>query len=85
MERRDAVARPIPEEPPVMRIVLGVVESVWRSVAEGVKRVMLANRLVLDGWCEGGNGRLGDNSFTMKTLVKREIVRSFLKVERNSF
>ena len=30
LERRVAVARPMPEELPVMRIVLGVEERLWR-------------------------------------------------------
>jgi hypothetical protein len=41
VERRVAVARPIPEEPPVMRIVDGVVVRVCRSVGVMVKRDMV--------------------------------------------
>lgn len=37
-ERRVAVLRPIPEEPPVMRIVFGVEMRVERDEAVGVKR-----------------------------------------------
>ena len=40
-ERRVAVARPMPEEPPVMRIVLGVLERVLRAEGEGVKSVIV--------------------------------------------
>jgi hypothetical protein len=37
VERRVAVARPMPEDPPVMRIVLGVEDRVCRVEVEGVK------------------------------------------------
>lgn len=40
-ERRVAVLRPMPEEPPVMRIVLGVVERVVKEEGVGWKRVIL--------------------------------------------
>ena len=48
-ERRVAVARPMPEEPPVMRIVLGVLERVLRAEGEGVKSVIVRGFCV-DGW-----------------------------------
>jgi hypothetical protein len=37
VERRVAVARPMPEDPPVMRIVLGDEDRVCRVEVEGVK------------------------------------------------
>lgn len=40
-ERRRAVARPMPEEPPVMTMVLGVDFNVARSMAFGSKSVIL--------------------------------------------
>lgn len=40
-ERRVAVARPIPEEPPVMRIVLGVEFGDARVEREGSKRAIV--------------------------------------------
>jgi len=39
-ERRDAVARPIPDAPPVIRIVLGVDLRVWSVEGSGWKRDM---------------------------------------------
>ena len=57
-ERRVAVARPMPEEPPVMRIVLGVLERVFRSEGEGLKSVIiwlmciwLVHGLIEGCWC----------------------------------
>ena len=41
VERRVAVARPMPEEPPVMRIVLGVDVRDVRAEMEGWKRAMV--------------------------------------------
>lgn len=41
-ERRVAVARPIPEEPPVMRIVFGVEFGDVRVEKEGWKRAIVA-------------------------------------------
>lgn len=40
VERRVDVARPMPEDPPVMRIVFGVDFRVWRADIEGEKRAM---------------------------------------------
>jgi hypothetical protein len=37
VERRVAVERPMPDEPPVMSMVLGVEERVWRDSMVGVK------------------------------------------------
>lgn len=48
-ERRVAVARPMPEEPPVMRMVFGVLERVLRAEGEGVKSVIVCGFCV-DGW-----------------------------------
>lgn len=43
IERRVAVARPMPEDPPVMRMVFGVDFRVWRADIEGEKRAMFGS------------------------------------------
>lgn len=51
VERRVAVARPIPEEPPVMRIVFGAEERVVKDAVEGWKRDMAGReRDVMGMW-----------------------------------
>jgi len=47
-ERRVAVARPMPEEPPVMRMVFGVLDRVFRLEGKGVKSV------IVRGFCVDG-------------------------------
>jgi hypothetical protein len=44
LERRLAVARPIPEDPPVMRMVLGVDFKEWKSEVEGWNSDMVRKR-----------------------------------------
>lgn len=53
-ERREAVERPMPEEPPVIRMVFGVEERVVREEGVGVKRDILGG-----GSAEIDQGRYG--------------------------
>ena len=66
-ERRVDVAIPMPEEPPVIRMVLGVLERVFRSEGDGVKSVMFGDDCCGVDWLE----RDGDGCSLVEVVLDR--------------